>query len=427
MQARKKRFLSRLGSVFRREEEGESQPSFFSIIDLGTEYVKTLVVEIKDRKAHILGYGQAQYRGSHLGPRAMAAICDRALRQAEDMTEKTFGRLIVPDRAAFAVPLSWVQSGVYTVEHHRSCPNELIRPKELEGVLQRVQRLAFQRLRQGLSADPKETVALPPILVEARIDGHRVTDPIGFHGGVLTLTVFNALTRREALATLETIAEELELEPPLPVLESRALACSPAVPEAIILDIGAHLTAISIAREGCPVAAGSLAFGGQAFNRQLASHFRLTLPRAEALKMAYSRGELNEEMAASVRCLVAPLVESWLFQVERKLGEIWKQTFPPHIYLCGGGSELREALLGARDFAWMSALPFERCPEVHLLTTSDIPHILNRVGPAAGQEGVLAMALASWVAQQKDSKEDLPTQLLYKVTRALTELEGWRI
>ncbi len=418
MQARKRHFLGQLGRIFQKQK-ADRKSSFRSIIDLGTEYVKTLVVEVEGEQVTVIGHGQARHGGDRLGKRAMAAICDRALCMAEDMTEKVYGRKVVPDRAVMGVPASLVRGAAYTVRHRRGAAQRQIGQQELKAVLQRVQRLAFQQLRQGFAPTGDDLAIVHSAIVEISVDGHRVTNPIGFRGQVLTLTVFNALARRRDLAALQAIANELELEPPLLALESQALAHCLKAQEALIIDVGGRITAISLVGNGSLVALRTLPISGHIVTRRLAEKLGLSSQQAEDLKIAYNHGKLNEAVATSIQEILAPLVETWLSQVKKELaGVSAEDALPPYLYLCGGGSELSEVVESVHAFPWMRALPFVRYPEIQLLNPFDIPHVLNRTGIALTRGSTVAMGLARWASRRK-SEEGLPTQLLNKVTKEM--------
>ncbi len=426
-QARKRSPL--LNGLWRTLKKGEDKgpPNFCSVVDLGTEYVKALVVKIEGERATIIGQGQARSGSNRLGSRAVAAICDRALRTAEDMTEEVYGRKIVPDRVVMGVAASLVHGAAYTFRQRRHAPQRRIEPQELEGVLHRAQRLALQRLQRESGLDEPELSLVNTSMVEINVDGHRVTDPIGFRGQFLTLTIFNALAHSRELATLKGIAGELELAPVLLALEGQALACSLTAREALVLDIGGRVTTVCLIRNGALVALKVLSCGGYALTEHLARAFGLSSQRAEALKIAYNQGKLQEKVAHSTQKTLAPLVEAWLAQVEKTLKELAVQNaepLPHQLYLCGGGSELTDLVERTRAFAWMSALPFDRYPEVQCLNPSAIPHVPNRTGLPLGREHTTVTSLARWAATAR-AETSLPTHLLNKITtRSLKAMLG---
>ena len=207
-----------LQNPFKKNKEANDKPSFRSVIDLGTEYVKALVVEVEENRAVIIGQCIARHKGSYASDGAIgdlgtvAANCDQALRQAEDMTEEVYGRKVVPDQAVIGVPSPLVRGAAYTVKQKRSSPRRAVSQRELTQLLQRVQRLALQQLSQEFVS--QELALVDSSIAEIAIDGHGVTDPVGFRGENLAVTVFNAIALREGLDGLRGIAEGLELEPP---------------------------------------------------------------------------------------------------------------------------------------------------------------------------------------------------------------------
>ncbi len=435
-QARKRTPL--LGGLWRtlKKREDKGPPDFCSIVDLGTEHVKALVVEQiqapgatandsersllpGDWRATVIGQGRARRGSTRLGSKAVAAICDRALRAAEDMTEEVYGRKIVPDRVVMGVSASVVHSAAYTFRRQRHAPQRRIEPQELEGALDQAQRLALLRLQRESGLDEGELSLVSTSIVEINVDGHRVTDPIGFRGQVLTITIFNALAEARELATLKAIADELELAPALLALEGQALACS-LVPkkEALVFDIGGRATTVCLIRNGALVALRVLPCGGYALTEHLARAFGLTSQRAEALKIAYNRGKLQEKVARSTQKTLAPVIEAWLLEAEKALEELALQnaeTLPHRLYLCGGGSELTDIIDRMRAFAWMRALPFDRHPEVQFLSPSAVPHVPNRTGLPLGREGTTVVSLARWASTLR-AETSLSTRLLNKIT-----------
>ena len=62
-----------LQNPFKKNREA-NKPSFRSVIDLGTEYVKALVVEVQEDRAVIIGQGVARYKGSYASGRAIGDL-----------------------------------------------------------------------------------------------------------------------------------------------------------------------------------------------------------------------------------------------------------------------------------------------------------------------------------------------------------------
>jgi len=408
---------------FRKNREANDKPSFRSVIDLGTEYVKALVVEVEEDRAVIIGQGVAQHKGSYARDGAIGdletvtATCDQALRQAEDMTEKVYGRKVVPDQAVMGVPSLLVRGAAYTVKQQRSSPRRPVSQRELTQLLQRVQRLALQQLSQEFAS--RDLILVDTSIAEIAIDGHGVTDPVGFRGENLAVTIFNALALREGLDGLRSIAEGLELEPPLLVPESQVVAFFLKGSEVIGLDVGGRGTEIVWTRNGGLLASRTMPLGGRAVSQCLAEGLHLSLQGAETLKLSYSHSQISETTRAAVGEVLSRAVGTWLAQVERKLMALAGGGTLPHcIYLWGGGSELPELVEAVKTFPWMRELLFARCPEVEVLNPERVPGLLDRTGLSLGRGGLIVMGLTHWAcANEMENKADLPVQLLAKVMR----------
>ncbi len=418
-----------LQKPFRKNREENDKPSFRSVIDLGTEYVKALVVEVGEDRAIIIGQGIALHKGSYASGsaidsaqqcrdlEAVTATCDQALRQAEDMTEEVYGRKVVPDQAVMGVPSPLIRGAAYTVKQQRSSPRRPVSQRELTQLLQRVQRLALQQLSQEFAS--QELALVDSSIAEIVIDGHRVTDPVGFRGENLAVTVFNAIALREILDGLRNIAEGLELEPPLLVPESRVVTSFLKGSEVIGLDVGGRETEIFWSRNGGLLASWTMPLGGRAISQRLAEGLHLSLQEAETLKLSYSRGQISETIPAAVGEVLSGAVEMWLAEVERQLMALAGGESLPHcIYLWGGGSELPELVEAAKTFPWMRELPFARCPEVEVLNPESVSGLLDRTGLSLGRGGLTVMGLTRWACDaEMESEADLLAQLLAKVMR----------
>jgi cell division ATPase FtsA len=414
---------SLLQGPFRKNKEAKHKPSFRSVIDLGTEYVKALVVEVQEDRAVIIGQGVARHKGSYASGgaisdlEAVTATCDQALRRAEDMTEEVYGRKVVPDQAVMGVPSPLIRGAAYTVKQQRSSPRRPVSQRELTQLLQRVQRLALQQLSQEFASG--ELALVDSSIAEIVIDGHGVTDPVGFRGGNLAVTVFNAIALRESLDGLRSIAEGLELEPPLLVPESQVAASFLGGNEVIGLDVGGRETEIFWSRTGGLLASRTMPLGGRAISQRLAEVLHLSLQEAETRKLSYSRNQAGHTPSASFNEVLREAVLAWLAEAERQLMALAAGRDLPHcIHLWGGGSELPELVEAAKTFPWMRELPFARCPEVEVLNPEKVPGLLDRTGLSLGRGGLIVMGLGRWAcATEMTDKADLPTQLLAKVMR----------
>jgi cell division ATPase FtsA len=368
-------------------------------------WVKTLVVAEKDGQVRVIGRGRAHHRGAFSAkgtvadPNALAVACEAALCQAEDMTEETTGRKIVPDAAVIGVPSRWLTVASQAFTFRRSHPESKVEEHEVERIVARAGRLAFQDVIASRTNTAAPSTVVDASLVSLTVDGHRVTDPVGFRGSELGTTVCVAVAPDETRLDLRALAETLELEPPRLVAEPQAVARQ-LDRGGVVLDIGGATTAVYLVRYGKLLAADTQPLGGDGFGQSLAAVFNLSGRQMQALRRAYAEGLLSEEDAAQVRTALNDTLQNWLRAVESCLARMAGADDLPHqIYLCGGGSRWPDVLDGARAHLWMQSLPFARYPQVQRLDPVQFPCPVNGTGRLWDVEEAVVLSLVCWPTQ----------------------------
>ena len=389
-------------SLLGRQRKQADDGLYASVLDLGGSAVKALVIERSGDQITIRGRGRAESVGAiseggepgDLG--ALVNACERALRAAEDSTVKESGPGIVPDEVLVSVPTAWLRGSVgwHSVERH--AVEATIDAEECREPVVHAGRHALRNLGRATGAGKWELV--DATLVTFSVDGRPVTEPVGLRGHLLEATCMVTAAPRTLLDTLRQISDMLKLEPPHLVAEPFALAAaSPS--DALLIEVGAQSTGLILTRCAAPVAFGGIHLGGAALTKALASTFSIPLSRAEALKRAYSGGELSDDgMQAFHSALVRPLA-LWWSAVSEQLRS-WKhvrRAWTPDILLCGGVGELPDVLALLSAARWMDILPFPRTPHVRLWDGSTVAQVVDRTGTRWQQSNVVALSLAAWV------------------------------
>jgi len=389
---------------FKRNEEAGEEPSYRSILDVGTTWVKTLVAVEQDSEVRVIGRGRAHHRGAFSAngkvadANALAVACEAALCQAEDMTEEFAGRKIVPDTAVIGVPSRWLTVSGQTFTLRRRRPEVKVEEREVERVVARAGRLAFQDATSRTTPAASLTV-VNASLVSMMLDDHRVTDPVGFQGSDLSAAVCVAVAPEEVLSAWHALAEALELEPPRLVAEPQAMARQ-LDGDGIVLDVGGMTTGIYLIRYGKLLAADTVPLGGDGFGQSLAAVFNLTGRQMQALRRAYEEELLAEDNAAQVRAALNDTIQNWLQAVVGCLARMAGADYLPHqIYLCGGGSRWPDVLDAVAAHPWMHNLPFARYPQVQRLDPVQLPCPTNGTARLWDVEETVALGLACWPTQ----------------------------
>ena len=377
---------------------------YLSVLDLGTSAVKAVVVELADGNLTIWGRGRSPaLNAQQVAVRDVAALsasCEEALSDAEDATEAANGRKIVPDEVLIAVPTAWLRGGVGSGAVQRSAVEIGVVTEECYEPVMRAGRRAMRDLGRATGAGKWELV--DAALASFSVDGHAVTDPLGFRGHLLEARVSVTAMPTSLRDALYQATEMLQLAPPYLVAEPLALAAaSPG--DGLIIDVGAHTTGMILVRHGAPLAFGGVPLGGAALTQALSETFAFSPSRAEALKLAYGADQLSPDGMSAVREALAGPFDVWLATASEHMGS-WSevvQVWPPEIYLCGGAgalSDISEVVSAAR---WLGLLPFPHSPQVRTWDGSTLSRVTDRADSHWQMDNVTTLAVAAWALRDR--------------------------
>jgi cell division protein FtsA len=373
-------------------------------LDVGTEFAKALVFEIDDAgHGTIRGVGRKRQGLSHMQSGTVADIaavvdnCSVALQEAEEMAG------FRPSQVVIGIAGELVKGFTTTHSQERKRPDTPITEAELQRLIDGVQHEALREAERAITWEtglPQVDVRLVHAAVTgASIDGYALTNPVGFQGRHVTISIFNAFAPLVHLGALQSVASQLDLELLQVVAEPYAVSRVLGVDQvrqagAIFIDVGGGTTDVALVRQGGIEGTRMFALGGRAFTKSLADRLDLPFPRAEALKVDYARG-LEVPDRAEIAAVIADDVAVWAAGVELVTEELAAgDQLPSRIHLCGGGSrlpEIREAL--AAESFWKQ-LPFARPPEVTVMSPDQIESIADATKLLIDQQDVTPLGLA---------------------------------
>jgi len=393
-------FLRRLWA-----REGESEAlTACTALDIGTEFAKALVFDIEDGgRGVVRGVGRKRQGLSHMQSGTVADIaavvdnCSVALQEAEEMAG------FRPSQVVVGIAGELVKGFTTAHSQERLRPEIQIVESELQKLIEGVQREALREAERSITWETGlanvDVRLVHAAVVGAWIDGYAVSNPIGFKGRHVKISVFNAFAPLVHLGALQSVAQQLELELLEVVAEPYAVARALNSEQirqggALFIDVGGGTTDVALVRQGGIEGTRMFALGGRAFTKSIADRLELPFPRAESLKVDYARG-IAGDAAADVSAIVADDVAVWAAGVELVMEELAAgDLLPGRIYLCGGGSRLPEIRAALADARFSRNLPFSRPPEVTIMSPDQVEAIADETKLLVDQQDVTPMGLA---------------------------------
>lgn len=373
-------------------------------LDIGTEYVKALIGEVKHDTIEIIGVGRARQALSDMQSGAISDIaavvqnCDNALTQAEKQAEVSARSAIV------GIAGELVKGTTVTVKCTRKKPEASLDIDEIEQIITLVQERAADRARRELFVDlggkDIEIRLVNSALVGIEIDGYPVTNPLGFQGKDVVVQLYTAFAPMIHIGAIEKVTEELDLDLLAVAAEPFAVARSVMGNDpnqsksAILMDVGGGTTDIAVIQEGGLQGTEMFGIGGRAFTRAIERELNLDFVEAENRKLALTKDTLTDAEKKSSLRAVERTLEVWASGVELALGEFEQLDYLPNqILLCGGGSSLKQLVASLKRQDWYSELPFTKRPTVQHIDPKEVVNIIDNTGDVTDHTLVTAMGL----------------------------------
>jgi len=321
--------------------------NYYLALDIGTEVVKALVCVSEGNKGRVIGTGRKAQKLGDMQNGVVTDIggvidnCQAAIEEAERMAG------VYANQMVLGIAGELVKGATTMVSYTRRDPDMKIDLAELRNIVHKVQWKAFDQVRSQLAYETGyneiDVKLVNAAVVDVRIDGYKVANPIGFQGKEVTVGVFNAFAPLVHFGALQTIAAELGRD--LLAITAEPYAVSRCMSyedggnhSAIFIDIGGGTTDIAIVRYGAVEGIKMFTLGGRTFTKRLAQSLNVSFQEAEEVKLAYSNELLEKQSHKIVRDAMKSDCEVWLSGVALSLSEFDNvDVLPSRIYLSGGG------------------------------------------------------------------------------------------
>lgn len=373
-------------------------------IDIGTEYVKALIAEIKGDKIEVIGVGRKQQNLGDMHSGAIADIagvvqnCEAALTDAEDQAG------VQAKRAVIGMAGELVKGVTNTIRYRRPRPDKPLDEAEMEFIIQKVQERAQGRAQEQIALETGnqdvEVKLVNSALVSIHIDGYKVSSPIGFQGRDVAVQIYTAFAPMVHIGALEKVADELALDliavaaEPFAVSRSVLGADTNSNFTAILVDVGGGTTDIAVVNDGGVEGTKMFGIGGRSFTRIIALDMDISYTDAEKLKVNIEHESIKPGVKKKLEAAIDKTLEVWLSGVELALSEFDSvDHLPNRILLCGGGSSLKMLVEALSTQEWYADLPFTKRPSVQLIRPSEVVGITDKTGEISDHTMITALGL----------------------------------
>src|SRR3990167_7208523 len=298
-----------------------STDAHFLVLDIGTDVVKALVCEAEGSRAKVLGVGRKQQKLGDMQSGVVTDIasvignCHTAIREAENMAGVSTKKMIL------GISGELVKGATITTSYIRRDANSKIDLSELKNIVHKVQWRAFDQVRAQLADETGyseiDVKLVNAAIVDVRIDGYKVNNPIGFQGKEVTLSIFNAFAPLVHYGALQTIAAEIDMDLLAIMAEPYALTRSLGHEDggqfgAIFIDVGGGTTDVAVVRDGVVEGTKMFTLGGRIFTKRLSQNLNIAFKEAEEIKILYSEDKLERQSHKIVREAMQSDCDVWL-------------------------------------------------------------------------------------------------------------------
>ncbi|MBR6166385.1 pilus assembly protein PilM [Candidatus Saccharibacteria bacterium] len=386
------------------QKKSKESANYLLALDIGTEYVKALIAKKGKNTIKIVGVGKAHelptnmYAGAIADIEGVAQTCEEAVAKAEDMAGVRANEVVV------GIAGELIKGNTASIKYRRADASKPITDAEMEKIIRQVQQKAGERARREVALETNnkdvEVRLINSALVSLRIDGYKVSNPIGFKGKEVAVQIYTAFAPLVHISAIERVCDELELDLVTVAVEPFAVcrACLGDDVESnfsgIVMDIGGGTTDVAIVDDGGVEGTKMFSLGGRSFTRQIAQRLGLSLEDAEKLKLLSESPNMKPELHKKYQDAIKRNLEVWQSGVELAIEEFDQvETLPGQILLCGGGAGLAEIqdVLATGD--WYKELPFARRPVVNLIDPDTIEGIENATDRELDHTFITAMGL----------------------------------
>lgn len=388
-------------------------------LDIGTEVLKSMRFTMDAYGVNIHKISRIQQQ-EHAMKSGIIRDLDTVLQNCrlsineliEGLTEEE-----LPKKIVMGIAGEYIQ-GVSIVVNYKREENfeKEVTDKEQAGILKKIRNQIMEEgqqnlaLRIGLTSEDIDILHIT--ITGLEIGGMPVQSLVGYTGKDVRINLYASFGPKTYVNALKKVANSLNMDllgiVAQPFAVARAYSGSSNQDfSGIFIDIGGGTTDIAVVENGNVLQTQMFAFGGRVFTKEIAKTFNLDFRYAEQRKIKYSNEELSKDVSEKVKKTLTPIANLWMKTFKVALENCDDvDTFPSHIYMCGGGALLPEIKTSMLEFPWKKYLSFPVVPKIEIFTPNMLNNVTDKSGDLRNIYDITPSALAKFAYDKELDAKD---------------------
>ena len=230
----------------------------FLVIDMGTYRVRAGVYKVEKQQLKEIGYATVRqnrknFSGGQISDmQGVAATIEQAILQASKDLDH------IPEDIIISFPSSDFLFDSITTQYTRADPSSTLTMQELDTMIKKIESQSYARarekarIRSGVFQDDLRLIS--STITSVAIDGKKITNPVGFSGGKVMLTVLNVFAPASEFNIVRSIIASLGRKMisliPMPLIFPKVVEQTEYINErACYLDIGYSHTTVLVMQD----------------------------------------------------------------------------------------------------------------------------------------------------------------------------------
>ncbi len=228
----------------------------FMVIDIGSYRVRTGVYKVEKQELHEIGYATVRQNRKNFSNgmisdmQGVARTIEQSILQASAELEN------IPDDIIISFPSSDFLFDSTTTQYTRADPSSTLTMQELDTMIKKIEASSYARAREkakkraGIFQDDLRLIS--STITSVTIDGKKITNPVGFSGGKITLTILNVFAPASEFNVIRSIISSLGRKVisliPMPLIFPKIIEQTEYINDrACYIDIGySHTTVVAM-------------------------------------------------------------------------------------------------------------------------------------------------------------------------------------